>query len=214
MIKVFDKIGKPDHFKPVDEIAEQEIEKAWNELLEYLNRFSITLGACNPKVSPRELYRFTTEELFEYKMDNLDVPDMVHCFIYDEFHPDPVFDTTNIAMEDCIRQVLKPQPLEWMHFYRHSDLALNEHTNLTREELRSVVNHFKVLHDDIEMKELQSTECIINDATCIVKGIYTAVGKTKAAERIYSGDWKVSFEKDEVIDCWFICSLTMEGINF
>src|SRR5688572_23727469 len=39
MIKVFDKIGKPDHFKPVDEIPEQEIEEAWNELFDYLSRY-------------------------------------------------------------------------------------------------------------------------------------------------------------------------------
>ena len=32
-IKVYDKIGKPTHFRPVTEIPDDEMEKAWDELL-------------------------------------------------------------------------------------------------------------------------------------------------------------------------------------
>ena len=38
MIKVFDRIQRPSHFKPVNEIPDDEIENAWNELDVYLNQ--------------------------------------------------------------------------------------------------------------------------------------------------------------------------------
>ena len=41
MIKVFDRIERPEHFKPVNEIPENEIDNAWDELDKYLNKFNI-----------------------------------------------------------------------------------------------------------------------------------------------------------------------------
>jgi len=41
-IKVFDKIGRPEHFKPVNEIPDSEIDKAWSELRDYLNEYGIS----------------------------------------------------------------------------------------------------------------------------------------------------------------------------
>src|SRR5450759_1662648 len=37
-IKVFDKIERPNHFKPVNEVREDEIENAWTNLDEYLHK--------------------------------------------------------------------------------------------------------------------------------------------------------------------------------
>src|SRR5687767_10939002 len=61
VIKVFDKIQRPNHFKPVNEISDEEIENAWNSLDEYLQKYGIELSVCSPNISDRELYRFTTE---------------------------------------------------------------------------------------------------------------------------------------------------------
>src|ERR1035437_843918 len=88
MIKIFDKIERPNHFKPVNEIPEDEIENAWNNLDEYLRKYSIELSVCSPNISDRELYRFTTEELFNHEMDDMNLPGMMSCFTYDEFYPD------------------------------------------------------------------------------------------------------------------------------
>ena len=51
-----------------------------------LNKNSIQLDTiCD--VEEREIYRFVTEELFSHKMDNMRIPGMMACFIYEEFHP-------------------------------------------------------------------------------------------------------------------------------
>ncbi|MEI9806727.1 MAG: hypothetical protein WDO16_01940 [Bacteroidota bacterium] len=88
MIKVFDKIGRPHHFKPASEIPDDEIKKAWSELQAHLNEHSIDLDVCSPNIPVRELYRFAVEELFEQEMDDMDMPGWTTHFIYDEFHPD------------------------------------------------------------------------------------------------------------------------------
>ncbi len=74
MMKVFDKIERPSHFKPVNEIPDDEIENAWHNLDEYLKKYGIDLSICSPNISDRELYRFTTEELFNHEMNATNVP--------------------------------------------------------------------------------------------------------------------------------------------
>ena len=60
-IKVFDRIKRPEHFKAVNEIPDEEIDNAWDELDTWLNKYNIDLALFSPNISNRELYRFTTE---------------------------------------------------------------------------------------------------------------------------------------------------------
>lgn len=73
-IRLFDKIGRPQIFRPVNEIADDGIGKALDDLLSYLSEHHIQLDVCSPNITTRELYRFATEELFEYEMDDMDLP--------------------------------------------------------------------------------------------------------------------------------------------
>src|SRR5262245_55228798 len=72
-IKVYDKIGRPTQFRPVNVIPESEIEEAWKDLYEFMCERGIDLAACSPNINARELYRFTTEELFEHETDDMDL---------------------------------------------------------------------------------------------------------------------------------------------
>src|SRR6185437_8242613 len=106
-IRVFDRIERPAHFKPVAEIPDNEIDSAWDELDSYLNKYNIDLAVCSPNISNRELYRFATEELFDYDMNDIFIPGGMTCFTYDEFYPDHIYDNTRTALEDCIQCILK-----------------------------------------------------------------------------------------------------------
>ena len=123
-IKVFDKIERPVHFKPASQIPDNEIKVAWETLQEYLQRYHISLDVCSPNVTVRELYRFTTEELFEHEMSDVNVPGMMHGFIYDEFYPDRLYDNTRCAVDDCIAYFLKKAPVEYMPCFRKQNLRL------------------------------------------------------------------------------------------
>ncbi len=213
-IKVFDKIGRPGHFRPVNEIPAEEIDKAWKELDKYLNQYSIDLAVCSPNISNTELYRFTIEELFEYEMDDMDMPGMTHCFTYDEFHPDHEYENTNAAVDDCITEMLSKKTFEWMHHFRREGLRLNDHFPLTDEEFKTLVNRFHDAYDDIELKEVSDYYCSIDDKLCKVKGSYTIVGKLSSEEVLLKGNWLVEFESDPKFGYWYIINVQVEGIKF
>jgi hypothetical protein len=213
-IKVFDKIGKPSGFKPVAQIPDEEIDKAWKSLSSYLFKNGISLGVCSPNVPPRELYRFTTEELFQYEMDDVVVPGIFHGFIYDEFYPDIAYDNTRIAEDDCINSIFRKGPMEWTHYYRNENLRLNQHHPLKIEEFKNMINWFKAAYDELEPDEITGINCVVGDRDCRVEGKYSLTATTSSESCRLSGNWKVVFEKDVDSGCWYIQEVQIENVNF
>lgn len=87
---VFEYIGRPAYRK-ADEIEPKKIRDALQNLMNDLNEHNMNLDTLCP-VDDKELYRFITEELFFHEMDNMRVPGMMTCFIYEEFHPNAELD--------------------------------------------------------------------------------------------------------------------------
>src|SRR5690348_13178639 len=50
-ITVFEKIGRPSHFRPLKEISAEQYEKSWQELSSYLESHNISVDACSPNVT-------------------------------------------------------------------------------------------------------------------------------------------------------------------
>src|SRR4030095_14115384 len=101
-ITVFDKLGQPRQFRAVKEISDGEIEREWEALYSFMQERGVELSVCSPNVKARELYRFAVEELFNVETDKIDMPGMMTCFIYDEFHPDYAYENSRIAVEECM----------------------------------------------------------------------------------------------------------------
>ncbi len=213
-IKLFDKIGRPAHFKAVTEIADNAFDEAWDELCDYLRRYNIILNVCSPNISTKELYRFTIEELFDHEMEDMDVPGMMSCFTYDEFHPDPYYENAEAATNECIRNILQQDPMEWTHHFRKENLRLNNHYPITEEELKAIVNQFKAAYESIEITILKDTACIVDENKSTVDGIYEIAATTGSEAIQLPGTWQVSFEKDEDLGYWYINGVVIKGINF
>jgi hypothetical protein len=213
-IKVFDKIGRPTHFKPVADILAWEMEKEWETLLEYLDGYGIHLSACSPNITSEELYRFTIEELFEHEMEDIRIPGYTTEFIYDEFHPDPVYENTRLAVQDCIGLLLEKAPLKWTYYFKENQLRLNQHYPLTMEELKKLVGLYKEAYETIEINDLFDQNCEITDNHCVVTGNYSLEVGTQSEKYSFSGNWIVHFEKEEESGDWLIAAIEIEGINF
>jgi len=211
-IKVFDRIERPAHFKPVNEIPDDEINNAWDELDEHLQKYGIELSVCSPNISKRELYRFTTEELFNHEMDDMNVPGMMSCFTYDEFYPDYKYDNTRYAIDDCIGVILNKKTYDWMPWLGTENLSLNNHNHLTQEEYKNLINRFKEFYEDIIINEIKDVDFLIDENSCQVKGIYNVMMKLPFEEIILKGNWLVEFNWDG--DYWEIVNVQIEGINF
>lgn len=213
MIKVFDRIERPTRFKHVNEIPDTEIENAWDELDNYLNRYNIDLAVCSPNISNRELYRFATEELFEYEMNDIFIPGGMTCFTYDEFHPDHIYDNTRTALEDCIQCILKKTAFNWMPMLKTEDLRLNDHYPLSEKEYLNIVNRFKEAYEDIQPNNFATTGCQIDDTNCEVTGTYDVTLVLPSEEVNIKGSWLVEFKFDDY-GFWEIYHVHIEGINF
>ena len=213
-IKIFDKIGRPVQFKPVAEIPESEMDNAWIELREYLSQSGIDLSVCSPNISNRELYRFATEELFDHETVDMNIPGMMTGFIYDEFHPDPVYDNTRVATEDCINYILEKSPMEWTHHFRKENLRLNQHYPLETDQFRDLVNRFKLAYDNLEIKEIADPSCVVNEKDSWVSGTYLVQATVTREIISLTGKWKVICEKDKEFGYWYITEVHMEGISF
>ena len=213
-IKVFDKIERPNHFKPVNEIPDDEIENAWNNLDEYLRKYSIELSVCSPNISDRELYRFTTEELFNHEMNDMNVPGMMSCFTYDEFYPDYKYDNTRHAVEDCIEVILKKKHFDWMPLLKKENLRINDHYPVSEKEYINLINRFKDAYEDIQLQEMNDPVCTIEGNSCYVKGNYDVTLTFSSEEIFINGEWMVEYEFDEDFGFWEIANVQVEGINF
>lgn len=212
-IKVFDRIKRPDHFKPVNEIPDDEIDAEWEQLGDYLNEYNIDLAVCSPNVNIRELYRFATEELFEYEMNDIFIPGGMTCFTYDEFYPDPIYENTNTALDDCIKCILEKQCFTWMPMLKNERLRLNDHYPLSEKEYLTVINRFKDAHEDIKVNEISNTDCVVEDNNCRVNGKYDIILVSSLEEINLKGKWFVEFEFDG-FGFWEIDHVQIEGINF
>jgi hypothetical protein len=213
-VRIFDKIGKPSHFKPAAQISDEEIEDALGQVLDYLHKYALDLDVCSPSVTSRELYRFAVEELFYHRIDDINVPGMITCFIYDEFHPDPVYDNTIAATEYCMKYILEKEPLQWMHHFRPGNLRLNDQHSLTAETLKEKVNAYKSRYRELRIERLVSKDCTIDGRRCLVSGNYSviAIGPDGAIQ--LAGHWRVHFEKNDEFDNWSIAGIDVEGISF
>ncbi len=212
-IKVFDRIERPEHFKAVNEITDDEIDYAWDELDTWLNKYSIDLAVCSPNISNRELYRFTTEELFDYEMDDIFIPGGMTCFTYDEFYPDHIYDNTRYATDDCIKQIFEKDPITFLMWFQKDNIRLNNNFPLNEEEYKTIINRFKSLYDDIQLNDLTNIDCIIDNTNCQVQGGFDVTLVLPSEEIKVEGNWLVEFNLDDY-GYWGIYNVEIEGINF
>lgn len=211
---VFEKIGKPAHFRPVKDIPVKEMDQAWNELSVYLEEHGISLDACSPNVSKAELYRFTIEELFGHEMDDINITGMMTCFIYDEFHPDHAYDTTRVAVNDCIKAIFCKEPLKWIHYFHPHQIQLNERKGLRSSQFKNIINQFKMAYDTIDLRSLDKIDCTLDERVSTVTGqiVLTLVYGNQKEE--LTGNWKVEFENESEEGSWTITRVEIPGINF
>lgn len=210
---VFDKIGRPTHFKPVNEIPDEAIDDEWIALHNHLLEHGIDVSANNPNVTNRELYRFTMEDLFDYETDDIVIDGMITGFVYDDFYPDYEFENSRTAVEDCIKVIFTKEPLESLHSFANK-ITLNEHKDLSAEKFKAVINQFKDAFDDVLLLDVTTENCAIEETACTVKGRYSASGKLGIENMEWKDEWTVIFHFDDNLGYWEIVTVLIQNINF
>lgn len=210
---VFKKIGCPTHFKPVAFITEIDMEKEYDGLMDYMNDHGIDLACCSPNISVRELYRFVTEELFQKEIADINFPGMMSSFIYDEFYPDHEYDNTRVAVDECIEFVLSKKPFDFMGHYNTDNLQLNGHEGLVEKDFQFMINRFKDLFCEINLRYAEVENCEFRENDCFVRGKYGVDLMTNSDKLSIDDKWMVQFLYCTDLGYWYITRLQLSGIN-
>lgn len=89
-VKIYDLLEQPA-FDKAEILTDIQITKELDRLIELMDSIQIRVDTiCD--VDEREMYRFITEELFQEETDDMNIPGMMTCFIYEEFHPNHKYD--------------------------------------------------------------------------------------------------------------------------
>jgi len=216
-IKVFDKINKPTHFRPVAKIKEEEIGKAWDDLLAWLNQYGIDLSVCSPNINARELYRFTTEELFEHEMSDLNIPGMTTNYIYDEFYPDPGYESEKVVKDELFPAIFSVEPLHGYFQWLFQDkVTLNGKLYTSGNDVKVVFDHFRSFFRQLKLEKFSIDRCDIkNNSKVIVTGRYESVAIPAGNDEkiVFEGTFNIELFPDG-LGYWSIGNMIIEGINF
>jgi hypothetical protein len=210
MTTVYRKIGCPDIFPKVEILTEEEIETHWEKLENYMRDHGVSLGCCSPNISSRELYRFTTEELFNHEVSDFNIPGMLCGFIYDEFYPDHKYENTNTAVDDVISGIFEKKPLHLAPWLLGETISLNQFTDIPVQEFLKMINQFKDLFDSIELRKVEADSCEIIENHCRVRGYYEAKLFYGANIESPSGKWTIDF--NGIDGLWAISQIELEGL--
>ena len=89
-VRLYELLGQPQYVNE-SELSDKEVEERLAKLYELLESVNVYLSVLSYQ-SPRTLYRFITEELFEVEVREIDGLPISQLFIYEDFHPDHAHD--------------------------------------------------------------------------------------------------------------------------
>ncbi len=95
--KVWDILDQPPIILP-DDLNDEQLAQVLDITLDLMQSRGIDLSVIYD-VTDRELYRFIVEELYHHEMDVIDIPGMMTCFTYEEFHPNHIEDIKESTSE-------------------------------------------------------------------------------------------------------------------
>src|ERR1051326_3890363 len=210
-IKVIEKIGKPGDLQPVGEIPENKIEQEWLKLYNYMHKKGIDLQVCSPNVHARELYRFAIEELFEIKIDDISIPGMMTCFVYDEFYSDYPYDNENMVVDYCIKKFFCKNEIFEFHFNR--TVTLNNYEKLSWSEFQGLINSYRTGFEKTKNLEIKVDNSTVENNYGKVTGSYKVLFVRKQQTEEKYGDWTVDLCFSSV--CCFLTNSTLyEPVTF
>lgn len=192
LISVFDFIGKPE-FKGIDDIPEKEMGEEYENLVELLFEKGLQVFTiCD--VEERELYRFITEEFFNHEIENVSIEGMIHCFTYEDFHPNHEYDIKQNA-SNFITSFLNVKD-ECYHLNMSKEAMNNSFFKNFRESFRSFsLEHFSISNVTINQKAA-SLDFIIK---------FSAFPEGSNEVQLFHG--KGNMEFTICFDCWCVDSI-------
>lgn len=212
-IRIFELIGKPD-FLPEAQLDDISLEAELNRLMDLINQKQIALDFLGA-YDCRTKYKFISEELFEEKVMNIELPGMIMHFVYEEFHPNHNLDIKQ-KTEKFISAWFK-QEKEQLSFSLADQLILPDGKIRNKDK---IIDKFNIIFDSYpQFKNGKYTITDINFelkediGLAYAEGImkYTAITEDRHKIQI-DGPFKLYFTME--YEWWSIYYFVLPGFEF
>jgi hypothetical protein len=208
-VKVYDIIGRPS-FKKFEELSPEEVPIALQQILSVMEEKNIALDCCCT-YEDALIYRFITEELFQYEVDDISIEGMVQHFIYEEFYPNHDYDLRRHA-QDFFQTLLA----------RDWDIEFNSHTlaatvsckgnSYDVEGITAIIHAFqKDRTFTLEKFEIEQVTFDIQKGEGKVHGRLEYRAYSKEGNQFYQGDSEVLFALE--FDYWCLSGFSLPGLG-
>ncbi len=209
-IQIYDFIGRPE-YKALHSIPEAFISFELEGLLEILGGNQISIDSIC-EVDDAEMYRFITEELFFEETDDIRIEGMMHCFIYEEFHPNDDYDIRRTCSGLIETLFDKMSGLD-SRFMDLADEIEIFHKFLMKEDFIVKVNEFRDSYSSINLFCFVMTAVHIEEARAHVRFEIEYSLKIEGTEELvcFSEQGELGLVKD--FEFWFINRICIPGLN-
>jgi hypothetical protein len=199
-ISVFEKLGNPK-FIPATTLNDTEISIELERIQLLMQDYGLNLDVlAEYDNQERLIYTFITEELFEHIIDDMDLPGMNTCFIYEEFHPNHEYDLKRNT-EDFLR----------IFFNKKNDFYKKSHSSEATNHI--ALNNFRSLFKKFKMTFFEFTEITFDEENANVKFNIDFWAKIKGTEAkiTYSGFGNITFKQD--YGYWYVREMNLPIMN-
>jgi hypothetical protein len=199
-------------FKEIGELKEEQVEAELDRLFDIMTGQDVRLDML-AEYPASVIYKFVTEELFNAEIDDMHVEGMMHCFIYEEFHPNHKYDLEGSAQEYADKIFSKRWNIEHSVFTVNETIIFNGH-EFPKEEFSAKVLSFQQLHQDIELKNFNITNLQFNleEQRASVETELDILLKFEKGETKELHQKATFYYKDS--DYWTLYKIDMEGLDF
>lgn len=211
-IKVYHRLGRPSFIAAV-QLDEPALSRELQRITRLMEDCGLFVSSLCP-ISDRTLYRFITEELFEYEMEDVQMPGMKTQFCYEAFHPNHEFDLIHYT-EDGLQNILSTEEDYWILGFQDRQFYSQTGHLLAEGALEKKVQLFKQCFASFEIVDLQHLKVEYDmeagKATTSFFIHYEAYPFDSRNPLEYKGKGEFGF--DYCCEDWFINQLHFPGLS-
>ncbi len=209
---VYKRIGSPDFIR-LDELKENQLSGELEKITKIANENGIQLNILC-EVGENEIYRFITEELFDYEIEDINIPGMIANFIYEEFYPNHECDIKEHSRE-VLNYILKPDKEFWEYIPLERDDFISKNGNkIKEEELKKNIFNFKDSFTSFAIDKLEFTFVSIDikkqEGSAEFNISYTAVPESGSGNMKFEGEGRFHLKYE--YEYWVVSGIDMPGL--
>jgi hypothetical protein len=148
---IFSFLGKPE-FKAADDLDQDETSRELERLQDLMQEHSLRLDFICEYPDPVK-YRFITGEFMQCDIEDMQIEGMMHCYIYEEFHPNHAYDLVNYSREHIEKFFSRLWDEEYCVWTFSGQLIYNG-SELLKSDYSAKVKQFQEMFGSVELKQL------------------------------------------------------------